>query len=190
MFEKCKQVNLSDICEIIMGQSPDSKSYNDESKGMPFFQGKIDFGDKYTNVTKWTTEPNKVVPKNSVLMSVRAPVGPVNIANVECCLGRGLCGINANSSITNNNFIYNALKLQEKQISEMGTGSTFNAITKNNVYNIKLPYASIEKYDLFSDFVEYLDKSKFAIKDSINKLKILYINKEYICKMILKNKQK
>ena len=174
MFGECKQINLSDLSEIIMGQSPNSKSYNDNSEGIPFFQGKIDFGDKYTNVTKWTTEPNKIVPKNTVLMSVRAPVGPVNIASVECCLGRGLCGIIANKDITNNIFIYNALKLQEEQIAEMGTGSTFNAITKNNVYNIKLPHASIEEYNQFSSLAEHLDKSKFAIKEAIGNLERIY----------------
>lgn len=181
MFGKCKKVKLSDVSEIVMGQSPDSKSYNEESNGIPFFQGKVDFGDKYTTVTKWTTKPNKIVPKNTVLMSVRAPVGPVNIASVECCLGRGLCGIIANKAITNNDYIYNALKLQEQQISELGIGSTFNAITKNNVYNIKLPYASIKEYNQFSGFSEHLDKSKFAIKEATSNLKRIYkeiINEE------------
>ena len=162
MFKSCERTRLSDIANIVMGQSPESASYNDRRLGMPFFQGKADFCEKFPIVTHWTTEPNKVVEKGTILMSVRAPVGPVNISNVKCCLGRGLCGINAKSGITNNEFLYNALKIMEKQIAELGSGSTFKAITKKDIYELIIPIASIATQNKFSDFSTQIDKSKFS----------------------------
>ncbi len=173
MFELYEKVQLFKIATIIMGQSPDSKSYNDNGKGMPFFQGKADYGDKYTKVRHWTTEPSKIVEENTILMSVRAPVGPVNIASVKCCLGRGLCGINAINGKTNNEFLYNALKVLEEDISQKGTGSTFKAITKNDVYEILIPNAPINKQDEFSAFSQQIDKSKFILQQQIKSLQEL-----------------
>ena len=168
MFGNCEKVSLNEIADIIMGQSPNSKYYNDNGDGIPFFQGKADYGVKYTHVAHWTTEPNKIVEKNTVLMSVRAPVGPVNLASVKCCLGRGLCGINAKPGLTNNEFLYNALKVSESEISKMGTGSTFKAITKKDVFEIKVPNAPLELQDEFSCFSQQVDKSKVAIQKSLD----------------------
>lgn len=164
MFEVYEKVDLSAVADITMGQSPDSKSYNNDGNGIPFFQGKTDFGDKYTMVSHWTTEPNKIVEANSILMSVRAPVGPVNIANTKCCIGRGLCGINSKEELTNNEFLYNALKAMEYEISTMGSGSTFKAITKSDVYKLQVPKAPIELQNEFSWFSEQVDKSKFTLE--------------------------
>ena len=163
MFCLYNKVDLSTLANITMGQSPDSKSYNDDENGVPFFQGKGDYSDKIAIVTHWTTEPTKVVEKNTVLMSVRAPVGPVNFSPVKCCIGRGLCGINAKEGITNNEFLYNALNAIQDEIAEKGYGSTFSAITKKDVYGIKIPNAPISLMDKFSEFAQQIDKSKFII---------------------------
>ena len=146
-----------------MGQSPYSSSYNDDGNGVPFFQGKGDYGDKYTIVKHYTTSPKKIAKKDSVLMSVRAPVGPVNIANVNCCIGRGLCSIDAVKGLTNNEFIYNALNAMQDEISRKGNGSTFNAINKDDVYKLRIPNAPINEQDEFSEFVKLIDKSKFVV---------------------------
>ncbi len=161
MFESFEKTDLSNIAEIIMGQSPDSAYYNENGVGLPFFQGKADFGAKYTNVSYWTTKPSKTAKKGNVLMSVRAPVGPVNISSVDCCIGRGLCSINAIPNKTNNEFLYNALITIQDQITAMGTGSTFKAINKSDVYAIKLPLAPISLQNEFANFVEQVDKLKF-----------------------------
>lgn len=159
MYEK---IELSKIADIIMGQSPDSKSFNNSGKGMPFFQGKGDYGDKYTKVTQWTTSPIKVVEANTVLMSVRAPVGPVNFTKVKCCIGRGLCGINSKLGKTNNEFLYYALNILQEEIASKGLGSTFGAITKKDVCEIKIPNAPFELINQFSTFSNLIDKSKFV----------------------------
>ena len=167
MFKNSEKVNLFEISNIIMGQSPDSSSYNDEMDGIPFFQGKADYGDKYTIVRHWTNKPSKLAYKGDVLMSVRAPVGPVNISSVNCCIGRGLCAISAKMDITNNEFIYNSLNAMQNEISTLGFGSTFKAITKNDVYNLKVPKASIELQNQFAEFVKLIDEQKSIIEKSL-----------------------
>ena len=161
MFNHCEKVDLSTLADITMGQSPDSKSYNDDANGMPFFQGKGEYGNKVAKVAHWTTAPSKIVDKDVVLMSVRAPVGPVNFSPVKCCIGRGLCGINAKIGKTNNEFLYNALNIMQDEIAGKGVGSTFAAITKKDVYEIKIPNAPIELCDEFSALAQQIDKSKF-----------------------------
>ena len=84
------KVKLSEVCNITMGQSPDSSSYNQKSDGIPFFQGNADFGILYPTVRTWTTSPKKIAKKDDILISVRAPIGALNYANIECCIGRGL----------------------------------------------------------------------------------------------------
>jgi type I restriction enzyme, S subunit len=88
-------VVLSDIAFIQMGQSPDSSTYNEKGVGLPFFQGKAEFGKLFPTVRKWCSEPKKVAEAGDILLSVRAPVGPTNIAAERCCIGRGLTAIQA-----------------------------------------------------------------------------------------------
>lgn len=170
MFKDCTKKNLEEVAEIIMGQSPDSKSYNDLENGIPFLQGKGDYGKKYTRISHWTTEPSKIAEKGNILMSVRAPVGDVNIASERCCIGRGLCSINAKKNIMNNDFIFNALIATKDKIEAKGAGSTFNAITKKDVYEIQIPVATIELQNQFAEIVRLIDKQKF---NYINKIKLL-----------------
>lgn len=174
MFDNYDKVDLSTLADITMGQSPDSKSYNDDGNGMPFFQGKGDYGDKIAIVAHWTTAPSKIVDGNVVLMSVRAPVGPVNFSPVKCCIGRGLCGINAKAGKTNNEFLYNALNVMQDEIAGKGVGSTFAAITKKDVYEIQIPNAPIELCDEFSAFAQQIDKSILILQDNIAKLEAVY----------------
>ena len=86
---------LSDMANITMGQSPDGKSYNNEGNGIIFYQGSTDFGERFPKVRQFTTEPSRFAKKGDILMSVRAPVGALNIANNDCCVGRGLASINS-----------------------------------------------------------------------------------------------
>ena len=176
-FSKYSKIELYKVAKIVMGQSPDSASYNDEGNGLPFFQGKADYGDKFTVVNHFTTKPTKIAEQYSVLMSVRAPVGPVNIANVRCCIGRGLCSIDALEGITNNEFLYNALNAMQNEISSKGTGSTFNAINKNDVYNLMVPNAPIGEQNLFSEFAQLIDNSKFIVQQQIKELQELLDSK-------------
>jgi len=87
---------LQEVAEIIMGQSPPGDTYNETGDGLPFFQGKAEFGETCPTVKKWCNAPKKIAEAGDILMSVRAPVGPTNLASERCCIGRGLAAIRAN----------------------------------------------------------------------------------------------
>jgi len=135
-FEK-----LGNIADIIAGQSPPSSTYNSEGKGIPFFQGKADYGEKYPSVRYWCTEPTKISLPNDILISMRAPVGPVNINIVESCIGRGLSAIRVKNNVSRD-FIYFWLKQNQHIIAAKETGSTFKAITQKILNEIVVPFPS------------------------------------------------
>lgn len=129
---------LPDFCLIEMGQAPSSSSYNTAGEGLPLYQGKAEFGVFYPKPKKFCTEPNKIGEMGSVLLSVRAPVGPTNIAPHRCAIGRGLAAILPLSSIPTK-FVLWALRNQEHKIAAQATGSTFTAISKSDVHGIVVP---------------------------------------------------
>ena len=129
-----------------MGQSPDSKSYNKDKNGIPFYQGNADFGEEHPTPTVWCTAPKKIARKGDILISVRAPIGDMNIANEDCCIGRGLAAIRLNKSdIVDINYLYHYLSATVEFLQEQGTGSTFKAINKTTLEGIEIPCPSIEK---------------------------------------------
>jgi len=130
-------MRLVEIAKLNMGQSPPSASYNDIGEGLPFYQGKTDFGFINPFPRKYCNEPNKIADKGDILISVRAPVGPVNIADDKCCIGRGLAAIKVFQA--NQLFLYFNLIYQESFIASLGTGSTFKAINKSQLENVIIP---------------------------------------------------
>lgn len=92
---------LSEFCDILMGQSPPSSTYNLNKKGLPFFQGRKDFGEKYPQKMIWCSEPTRMANDGDVLLSVRAPVGDVNVAIEKCCIGRGISSLAMKNGIMN-----------------------------------------------------------------------------------------
>ncbi|HVA98987.1 MAG TPA: restriction endonuclease subunit S [Bacteroidia bacterium] len=128
---------LKDIAEIIAGQSPPSATYNRSGEGMPFFQGMADYGDKFPVIRIWCSHPKKVSLPNDILISVRAPVGPVNVNNVEACIGRGLSAIRAKENYSHE-YLYYFLKANKQEIANLGVGSTFTAITQKELGKIKI----------------------------------------------------
>ena len=184
MFAGVEKGMLSDMATIIMGQSPDGKTYNDTGDGMAFYQGKTEFGDLYIGeATTWTTAPSRIAIANDVLMSVRAPVGSTNIATEECCIGRGLASIRPIEGKTTTMFILYAMRIIEESISNMGVGSTFKAINKEQVYKLPIPLASIELQNQFVELAEQSDKSKFALQEAIKDLDAL--SKKIIAKNLI-----
>jgi type I restriction enzyme S subunit len=128
---------LGDACEVIAGQSPAGAAYNSHGKGLPFYQGKKEFEDKYVGPpTTWTTEITKRAKANDILMSVRAPVGPINFATQEICIGRGLASIRAKAGLDQNFLFYFLLSIQS-QISGRD-GAVFPSISRNEICAIKL----------------------------------------------------
>ncbi|MBA3965551.1 MAG: restriction endonuclease subunit S, partial [Nitrospirales bacterium] len=145
--------SLTEVAEIIMGQSPSSMFYNREGNGLPFFQGKAEFGDLYPEVVKWCTAPGKIAQKDDVLISVRAPVGPTNLAPSECCIGRGLAAIRPQGGMPSK-YILNYLRSIERDIDALGTGTTFKAISGKTLREIPVPIAPPDQQELIVAEIE------------------------------------
>ena len=128
-----------------MGQSPDSSLYNEEQIGMPFYQGNADFGEIHPKARVWCTKPTKVAKSGDILISVRAPIGALNIANEDCCIGRGLAAITADSKKCSKKYLWYALESKKDELISKGTGSTFKAISKNVLFDTEIPYVPLDK---------------------------------------------
>ena len=138
MSEGWEIKKLGDVCEVIAGQSPKSQFYNEDKVGLPFYQGKKEFQKKYIGEpTKWTSKITKEALEDDILMSVRAPVGPVNFSTQKCCIGRGLAAIRSSELIDKDYCFY---YLQSKEDELIGnSGAVFNSINKTQIGNIPIP---------------------------------------------------
>lgn len=133
-----QDIKLGEVCDIIAGQSPEGRFYNNQKRGLPFYQGKKDFDKKFIgDPTVWTTKITKEAQKDDILMSVRAPVGPINFATQKSCIGRGLAAIRPGKNI-DKDFLFYFLFLNEKEISG-NTGAVFSSINKGDIENIEIP---------------------------------------------------
>lgn len=140
---------FTDIASITMGQSPDGFSYNEIGEGEIFYQGSTDFGIRFPSVRMYTTSSTRFAKQGDILMSVRAPVGAVNIANTDCCIGRGLSAINSKiGSITYIYYVVHYLKVKFDNLNFAGT--TFGSITKDDLFNLQIvipPSEIVEKFE-------------------------------------------
>lgn len=161
---------LKECCTIIAGQSPESKYYNSNGDGLPFFQGKADFGELYPSIRVYCSQPTKIAEKDDILLSVRAPVGPTNLAPCKVCIGRGLTAIRP-SEVLLTRYVLLFFRYFEAQLASKGTGTTFKAITQDVVKNLEIPIPPLPEQErivarieeLFSQLdagVETLEKTK------------------------------
>ena len=132
------KVKLADVCTLTMGQSPSSNSYNEIGNGIPFFQGNADFGEEAPVPRVWCTDPKKTAEGGDLLISVRAPIGAVNMAVERCCIGRGVAAIHPNDDSISVDFLKHQLLSKRRELETMGTGSTFKAVGKKSLGNLTL----------------------------------------------------
>lgn len=160
-------MDLGSIAEIISGQSPEGKFYNQVGEGVAFYQGRTEFGDVFIKEPKtWTTQTTKLAIKNDILMSVRAPVGPVNMLGFdEVCIGRGLAAIRVDSTKAVIPYVYGYLKSIENTITGNG-GAIFDSINRTQIAELKIPLPSLKDQQRI---VEILDREQ----STINSLKAL-----------------
>ena len=144
-MRKMKLIALKDVCKINMGQSPNSSSYNDYGDGMPFFQGNADFGERYPITRVWCNTPTKIAQAEDILISVRAPIGALNYAKEECCIGRGIAAITPDRNKVSQDFIYWALKGKKAELNDKGNGSTFKAISRKILEETMIPDINFEQ---------------------------------------------
>lgn len=163
-------IKLKDVCTINMGQSPDSDSYNENGNGVPFFQGNADFGERYPVTRKWCSAPTKMAAPEDILISVRAPIGAMNYANEECCIGRGLAALTPNREKVSPEYIFWLLKGKNAELNSKGTGSTFKAIGRNILEETLVPDISLEKQTECSIILEKTYKVISSRKQQLQKL--------------------
>ena len=160
---------LIDIANITMGQSPDGSSYNEVGEGMLFYQGSTDFGMRFPSVRQYTTAPSRYAKRGDILMSVRAPVGSINIANNDCCIGRGLSAINSKlGSTTHLYYILNDLRIAFEQRNAAGT--TFGSITKEDLYSLPIIIPSHEVIRAFDKICSPMFDRQMILGEEIDNL--------------------
>ena len=163
---------LSDIADITMGQSPSGSSYNEDGNGTIFFQGRAEFGFRFPTVRLYTTEPKRIACANDTLMSVRAPVGDLNVAHTDCCIGRGLAAIHSKNN--NQSFLlYTMLSLKKQLDVFNGEGTVFGSINRNSLNEMPLLIPSSKKLDKFEVLVAPIDAAIRNNYDEICRLEQL-----------------
>lgn len=149
------KIKLSEIAELIMGQSPDSSFCGSEIDGMPFLQGCAEFGKKYPIIENYCSRPKKTSPKGSILISVRAPVGKMNRANQEVAIGRGLAGIVAKN--VDKDFLYYSVSQFNYQLDRLSQGSTFKAINSGDLRDFKINNCSLPQQKKIAQILSTCD---------------------------------
>lgn len=159
---------LVSIGQVIMGQSPDGESYNEDGKGIIFYQGRTEFGFRIPSVRKYTSNPKRYAKEGSILISVRAPVGDLNIATTECCIGRGLASVNYNYG--DNSFLFYFLLYNSKmfELSD-AEGTIFGSVNREELGKLKVIF-NIEVIELFNIKTKIIDNDIIVRAEIVNRL--------------------
>jgi len=147
--------SLSQVAEINMGQSPPSQDCHDYEEGLPFYQGNADFGPKYPTARRWCKKPLKIATEGEILISVRAPVGEINIAPHECCIGRGLGAIRATK--INSGYLYQSMLFHRKALEKVSQGSTFEAINRKDLSDFMIFAPSTNEQQKIAEILTTVD---------------------------------
>jgi len=163
-----KSVKLGDVAKITMGQSPSSSTYNEFGNGLPFLQGCADFGPKYPIKKVYCSDPLKISESASILISVRAPVGALNIADTKYCIGRGLAGILGTS--IDQTFLNYLISANTYKLESQSQGSTFAAINSGDLSNLSLEIPETKETqrkiaDILSTVDDVIEKTEAAIEN-------------------------
>ena len=168
---------LKDLVDIQMGQSPDSKFYNNDKIGLPFYQGKADFG-RINPIPKiWCSKSKKEAKPNDILISVRAPVGDLNINNEQSCIGRGLAAITCKSDV-DMMYLYYHLKYLKPQLRHISTGSTFESINRSQLENLNIDYKPYLEQIKISNILQVVQR-QIEVREKLLRLYDLLIKSRF-----------
>ena len=145
---------LSDVADITMGQSPSGKSYNEDGDGTVFYQGRGEFGWRFPSQRLFTTEPKRMAKEGDVLMSVRAPVGNLNVAYEDCCIGRGLAAIHSQYP---SYCLYLMRSLGKKLDAYNGEGTVFGSINGKALNGLEIGLPDVDAIKAFEAFAHPVD---------------------------------
>ncbi len=170
--EGWKVGTLADIAEITMGQSPAGNSLNENREGMIFYQGSSDFGFRFPSIRVFTTEPKRLAVANSVLFSVRAPVGDINVAKEECCIGRGVASIK--SKYGHDSYLFYTMKSLHKLFDSFdGEGTVFGSINKKTLSAIQILLPSDGIVEQFNNIASSFDDRIRSLSDENSRISTL-----------------
>ncbi|MDA8040351.1 MAG: restriction endonuclease subunit S [Actinomycetota bacterium] len=153
------RVKLADVADIVMGQSPPSTSYNVDGIGLPFLQGKAEFGALSPRPVKWCSDPKKIAEPGCVLLSVRAPVGDVNISDQRYCIGRGLAALVPGDNL-DGQFLYYQLLTLRRWFESQSSGSIFQSINSGALYNLTLDLPDIQEQRRIARILSTIQSAK------------------------------
>lgn len=160
---KCK---LGEIVDITMGQSPKSIYYNQVGEGYPFLQGNRTFGLKYPTFDTYTTVMTKLAKSGDVIMSVRAPVGALNITPRDMCLGRGVCSLRMKNG--NQEFLYYMMKYYVSDLISKESGTVFGSVNRNDINDLEVDIPeNVEKQVRIGRILSSID-DKIELNNQIN----------------------
>ena len=160
---KCK---LEEIVDVTMGQSPKSEYYNTEKNGYPFLQGNRTFGFKYPTFDTYTTVMTKSAKAGDVIMSVRAPVGALNITPVDMCLGRGVCSLRMKNG--NQSFLFYMMKYYISHLLKKESGTVFGSVNRNDISGLEVDIPEdVEEQNKIARYLEMID-DKIELNNAIN----------------------
>ena len=163
---------LSEIADIIMGQSPNGSTYNENGEGIIFYQGRAEFGTRFPSIRLFTTNPTRIAPANSILISVRAPVGDINITHKECCIGRGLA-----SAVSRTNksafLLYTLFSLKSDLDKFNAEGTVFGSINRKALETLKILIPTNDLISKFEAIVASMDQQILILHIESENLKIL-----------------
>ena len=169
---------LKDIVDIQMGQSPDSKFYNYDQIGLPFYQGKADFGRINPTPKIWCSKSKKEAKPNDILISVRAPVGDLNINNEQSCIGRGLAAITCRPDV-DMMYLYYYLKFLKPQLKHISTGSTFESINRTQLENLMIDYKPYSDQIKIRNILQVVER-QVEVKENLLRLYDLLIKSRFV----------
>ena len=164
---------LTEYCTLNMGQSPDSKTYNEQGNGIPFYQGNADFGEVHPKTRVWCSAPVKIAEDGDILISVRAPIGAMNMSVERCCIGRGLAAITPIRERCDKQFLYYALQSKVDSLIAQGTGSTFKAISKKVLEATPIPAYNIEDQQKITERLCRVDNAIAARREQLKSMEQL-----------------
>ena len=163
---------LSEVADIIMGQSPNGSTYNENGEGIIFYQGRAEFGTRFPSIRLFTTNPTRIAPANSILISVRAPVGDINITHKECCIGRGLA-----SAVSRTNksafLLYTLFSLKSDLDRFNAEGTVFGSINRKTLESLKILIPTNDIISKFEAIVASMDQQILTLHLESENLKIL-----------------
>lgn len=166
-----KAVAIKTIADVKMGQSPNGETYNTNGDGVLFLQGNADFSNKYPVAKYWTSNPIKLADPGDILISVRAPVGELNVADRKYCIGRGLAALKPSRVIQA--YLFHVLSNKKNELQRFSTGSTFEAINKKTIEDLPILFPPLPEQEKIAEILGSVDEAIAATRRVIEQTRTL-----------------